>query len=56
MDTATNETTLQGFITERNLDEADQEFPGIKQFYLAMTARVRTFLDLLRLFESRHLA
>jgi len=51
MDTPSHEH-LEGFITERDLDEADAIFPGIKQFYRETTTRPHTFLDLLRLFEA----
>lgn len=46
---------LQGFITERHLDEADQAFPGIRDYYEALPAAERpaTFLDLAWQFQTR---
>lgn len=45
---------MGGFITERNLDAADEEFPGIKALWdsLPATARPRTFLDLVTLWMA----
>jgi hypothetical protein len=46
---------LEGFISERDLDLAEGEFPGIASFYrqCAMSARPRprTFLDLLTAYQ-----
>lgn len=42
---------LQGFVTERDLQLAEQEFPGITGFYLQQRTQSqccpRTFLELL---------
>lgn len=38
---------LRGLVTDRDLDAAEQEFPGICEFYAAHIGRMRTFLDLL---------
>ena len=43
---ATPETGLRGFITERHLDQAEVEFPGITVFYATCRPAPRTFLDL----------
>jgi len=42
---------MRGFITERDLGEADQSFPGIGQFFAELTDKPRTFLELLARFE-----
>jgi hypothetical protein len=45
---------MRGFITERELEQADVEFPGILRFFQSLVAKPRTFLDLLSLFQRRH--
>lgn len=42
---------MLGFITERNLDQAEKEFPGIQAFFSTLVAKPCTFLDLLAAFE-----
>ncbi len=42
---------MVGFITERDLTEAEEAFPGIGCFFEALTQKPRTFLELVRLFE-----
>ena len=42
---------MSGFITERDLEQADQEFPGILRFFQQLPRKPRTFLDLLAQFE-----
>jgi len=42
---------MVGLITERNLEEAEETFPGICRFFEALTRKPRTFLELLVLFE-----
>jgi hypothetical protein len=42
---------MAGFITEQNLEEAEQTFPGITRFFASLSPKPRTFLDLVRLFE-----
>jgi len=37
---------LQGFITEENLDQAEEAFPGIATFYEHCRRKPSTFLDL----------
>ena len=41
---------MSGFITERNLAEAEAAFPGIARFYSLLEDKPTTFLDLLRLY------
>jgi hypothetical protein len=42
---------MVGFITERNLDEAEEAFPGINRFFAALPRKPRTFLDLVSLYD-----
>lgn len=42
---------MQGFITESELTQADQEFPGIEDFFAALPIKPRTFLELVARFE-----
>ena len=42
---------MVGVITERDLAEADEAFPGIVRFFEALAAKPRTFLELVSLFE-----
>jgi hypothetical protein len=42
---------MQGFITERDLTQADEAFPGIARFFESLPRKPRTFLDLVTLFE-----
>jgi hypothetical protein len=42
---------MQGFITERDLTQADEAFPGIARFFESLPRKPRTFLDLVSLFE-----
>ena len=42
---------MRGVITERDLDEAEQCFPGIARFFEALATKPRTFLELVSLFE-----
>jgi hypothetical protein len=42
---------MVGFITERDMTEAEEAFPGICRFFEALTQKPRTFLELVRLFE-----
>ena len=42
---------MLGFITDENLREADEEFPGIASFFDALPVKPRTFLDLVAEFE-----
>ena len=42
---------MVGLITERNLAEAEESFPGICRFFEALARKPYTFLELLVLFE-----
>jgi hypothetical protein len=41
---------VRGFITETNIDEWDDAFPGIVAFWRKLADKPKTFLELLRLF------
>jgi len=43
---------MVGFITERELLEADEAFPGIKRFFESLRRKPRTFLNLMALYEK----
>jgi hypothetical protein len=42
---------MVGFITERDLDAAEEAFPGIVRFFQSLPRKPRTFLDLVSQFE-----
>jgi hypothetical protein len=42
---------MQGFITDSELTQADQEFPGIARFFAALEVKPRTFLELVAQFD-----
>lgn len=42
---------MLGFITEQNLLEAEEAFPGISTFFARCPCKPRTFLELVALFE-----
>jgi hypothetical protein len=44
-------TAMRGFITEQDLDQADEAFPGIRCFFQSLPSKPRTFLELVTLFE-----
>lgn len=44
---------MSGFITERDFEAAEAEFPGIVALYRAMEPAPPTFLDLLRAYLAR---
>jgi hypothetical protein len=44
--------TLQGFITEQHLDEAEAEFPGICRFFAECAGHPCTFLELVWQYEA----
>jgi hypothetical protein len=46
------EQTLEGLVTDRDLQLAEQEFPGICRFHEECRGKHRTFLDLLAAFIS----
>jgi hypothetical protein len=41
---------LRGMITDRHLDQAEEAFPGITDFYRQCVPSPRTFLDLVARF------
>jgi hypothetical protein len=43
---------MSGFITERDLDAAECEFPGIQRLYASLAAKPRTFLELVWLYQA----
>jgi hypothetical protein len=38
---------MRGFITEQHFDQAEAEFPGIRELYAACEVKPRTFVELL---------
>jgi hypothetical protein len=42
---------MQGFITECHFDFAERWFPGIRRFYLTLTHKPATFLELVWEYE-----
>jgi hypothetical protein len=48
-----NQGSMSGLVTERDLEEADTEFPGIGALYARLPEKPRTFLDLVRLYFQR---
>ena len=42
---------MVGFITERDLAQADEAFPGIVRFFESLAQKPRTFLELVSRFE-----
>ena len=42
---------MVGFITERDLYQADEAFPGIVRFFATLSPKPRTFLELVTLYE-----
>jgi hypothetical protein len=42
---------MVGFITERELQQADEAFPGIVRFFESLSRKPRTFLELVWRFE-----
>jgi len=44
---------MSGMVTERDLEAADTEFPGIGALYAGLPEKPRTFLDLVRLYFQR---
>ncbi len=43
---------MRGFITDKNLEEAEASFPGIRRFYADLAAKPGTFLELVWQFEA----
>ena len=44
-------SVMVGVITERDLVEAEEAFPGISRFFETLTVKPRTFLELVRSFQ-----
>jgi hypothetical protein len=44
---------VRGFVTERHFAIAERVFPGIRDFYRALTEKPATFLELVWAFERR---
>jgi hypothetical protein len=44
---------MQGFITEREFEEAEAEFPGIVQLFRGLEQKPKTFLDLFERYIHR---
>ena len=42
---------MVGFITERDLEQAEEAFPGILRFFDSLPRKPRTFLELVGLFH-----
>jgi hypothetical protein len=42
---------MQGFITEHELTQANQEFPGIADYFATLSIKPRTFLELVARFD-----
>ena len=42
---------MVGFITDRELERAEEDFPGIGHFRASLVEKPRTFLELVALFE-----
>jgi hypothetical protein len=42
---------MVGVITERDLAQAEEAFPGISRFFEALPVKPRTFLELVRGFQ-----
>jgi hypothetical protein len=42
---------MVGFITDRDLERAEEDFPGIGRFLASLYKKPRTFLELVAMFE-----
>jgi hypothetical protein len=42
---------MLGFITERDLQQAEEAFPGITGFFESLSPKPRTFLELVSRFQ-----
>jgi len=42
---------MRGFITDKDLNEAEAEFPGICRFFASLHTKPRTFLELVARFD-----
>ena len=43
---------MGGYITERDFDAAEREFPGIQRLYEALSRKPATFLQLVWAYET----
>ncbi len=53
MENPPNTACLRGLVTDQDLELAEQEFPGICDFYATRRGRDRTFLELLHAYLER---
>jgi hypothetical protein len=44
---------MRGYITEKDFEACEREFPGIVSFYRALSVKPRTFLELVYVYERR---
>jgi hypothetical protein len=44
---------MRGYITEKDFEACEQEFPGIVTLYRALAVKPRTFLELVYVYERR---
>jgi hypothetical protein len=42
---------MVGFITEQNLEQAEEAFPGIRKLFESLPRKPRTFLELVAIFH-----
>jgi hypothetical protein len=42
---------MVGFITDRELERAEEDFPGIRRFLASLSKKPRTFLELVAKFQ-----
>ena len=42
---------MTGFITDLEIERAEEDFPGIGRFLASLSPKPRTFLELMALFE-----
>ena len=43
---------MVGFVTERDLEQAEEAFPGIVRFFESLARKPRTFLELVSKYEQ----
>ena len=44
---------MRGYITEKDFDACEEEFPGIVSLYRSLADKPRTFLELVYIYERR---
>ena len=42
---------MVGFITDREIERAEEDFPGIGRFLASLSQKPRTFLELVAMYE-----